>query len=215
MPEEQAQQARRHQKLNRSSVLDEYRDQIERVFYDTEGNCEGNCVNVREVFTELHPDIQPLLRLLQWYYCKEGFRSRQRNTRAAKHTRSIETPPGFEVQIDFGEKTVLVNNEPTVIHFLLQFWNTAEKFMPCSTQPKTSRRGFTGWNKHSCASAASRDTLFVTTRKPLFINRRSMAGRLSTTSVSRQFVAIVVRILKIANPTTRRRKARWNVLLAM
>lgn len=115
MPEEQAQQARRHQKLNRSSVLDEYRDQIERVFYDT----EGNCVNVREVFTELHPDIQPSLRLLQWYCRKEGFRSRLCKTRAAKHTRSIETPPGFEVQIDFGEKTVLVNNEPTVIHFFV------------------------------------------------------------------------------------------------
>ena len=98
MPEEQAQQARRCQKLNRSSVLDEYRDQIERVFYDT----EGNCVNVREVFAKLHPDIQPSLRLLQWYYRKEGFRSRLRNTRASKHVRSIETSPGFEVQIDFG-----------------------------------------------------------------------------------------------------------------
>ena len=30
MPEEQAQQARKHQMLNRSSVLSEYRDQIER-----------------------------------------------------------------------------------------------------------------------------------------------------------------------------------------
>ena len=30
MPEEQAQQARRHQMLNRSSILSEYRDQIER-----------------------------------------------------------------------------------------------------------------------------------------------------------------------------------------
>ena len=29
MPEEQAQQARTHQKLNRCSILDEYRDQIE------------------------------------------------------------------------------------------------------------------------------------------------------------------------------------------
>lgn len=113
MPEEQAQQARRYQKLNRSSVLDEYRDQIERVFYDT----EGNCVNVREVFAKLHPDIQPSLRLLQWYCRKEGFRSRLRNTRASKHVRSIETSPGFEVQIDFGEKTVLVNGQPTAIHF--------------------------------------------------------------------------------------------------
>ena len=39
MPEEQAQQARTHQKLNRRSILDEYRAQIERTFYDTEGNC--------------------------------------------------------------------------------------------------------------------------------------------------------------------------------
>ena len=45
MPEEQAQQARTHQKLNRCSILDEYRDQIERIFYDT----EGNCVNVSSV----------------------------------------------------------------------------------------------------------------------------------------------------------------------
>lgn len=113
MPEEQAQQARTHQKLNRCSILDEYRDQIERIFYDT----EGNCVNVQEVFAKLHPEMQPSLRLIQWYCQKEGFRSCLRHTRATKHTRSIETPPGFEVQIDFGEKTVSVNSEPTTIHF--------------------------------------------------------------------------------------------------
>ena len=62
MPEEQAQQARTHQKLNRCSILDEYRDQIERIFYDT----EGNCVNVQEVFAKLHPEMQPSLRLIQW-----------------------------------------------------------------------------------------------------------------------------------------------------
>ena len=71
MPEEQAQQARTHQKLNRCSILDEYRDQIERIFYDT----EGNCVNVQEVFAKLHPEMQPSLRLIQWYCQKEGFRS--------------------------------------------------------------------------------------------------------------------------------------------
>ena len=113
MPEEQAQQARTRQKLNRCSILDEYRDQIEKIFYDT----EGNCVNVQEVFAKLHPEMQPSLRLIQWYCQKEGFRSCLRHTRATKHTRSIETPPGFEVQIDFGEKTVSVNSEPTTIHF--------------------------------------------------------------------------------------------------
>ena len=61
--------------------------------------------------------MQPSLRLIQWYCQKEGFRSCLRHTRATKHTRSIETPPGFEVQIDFGEKTVSVNSEPTTIHF--------------------------------------------------------------------------------------------------
>lgn len=61
--------------------------------------------------------MQPSLRLIQWYCQKEGFRSCLRHTRATKHTRSIETSPGFEVQIDFGEKTVSVNSEPTTIHF--------------------------------------------------------------------------------------------------
>ena len=61
--------------------------------------------------------MQPSLRLIQWYCQKEGFRSCLRHTRATQHTRSIETSPGFKVQIDFGEKTVSVSSEPTTIHF--------------------------------------------------------------------------------------------------
>lgn len=204
MPEEQAQQARTHQKLNRCSILDEYRDQIERIFYDT----EGNCVNVQEVFAKLHPEMQPSLRLIQWYCQKEGFRSCLRHTRATKHTRSIETSPGFEVQIDFGEKTVSVNSEPTTIHFLLRLWGTAEKSMPCSTKPQTLKRGRTVWSKHSCTLAVFRDTWFVITRKPSFINRQPMVNQSSTTSDSKQFVATGVRILKPVSPTIQRKKAK-------
>ena len=92
--------------------------------------------------------------------------------------------------------------------FLLRLWGTAEKSMPCSTKPKTLKRGRTVWSKHSCTLAVFRDTWFVITRKPSFINRQPMVNQSSTTSDSKQFVATGVRILKPVSPTIQRKKAK-------
>ncbi len=115
MTEAQADQARCHQHMHRACQLDPVRDFVETAFWDTDGNCQ----NVVELL-EQKLNIKSSLRTVQWY-CKNRLNVRSQYSLKkdvqAKHPYRIETGPGEEVQIDFGEKDVNVNGIRRRVHF--------------------------------------------------------------------------------------------------
>lgn len=115
MDPEQSRQAMCKQSLNRSSILDAHKDYITEKFWEVEGNCQNLC---EELLRE--KNLQVNLRTLQWY-CKHKLPVRREfrlaHSSKAQHPHRIETAPGEEVQIDFGEKDVLVDGKPQRIHF--------------------------------------------------------------------------------------------------
>lgn len=115
LTDSEAKQMMSRQSLKRASKLLKYKDDISDAFTST----DGNCVNVLEVLKTLHPEATVSLRTLQWFCKKNDFRRGLENSRAAKHTKRIETDPGFEVQIDFGEKDVFIDNVRTRVHFFV------------------------------------------------------------------------------------------------
>lgn len=120
---------------NRSSSLDVHKDLIEQIFWEA----NGNCVCVHEVLES--KGIYCKLITLQWY-CREklGLRRalRLKKTSAAKHPERIETGPGEEIQIDFGEKDVTIGGRTVRVHFFVGVLGYSRrlfvKFFACENQ---------------------------------------------------------------------------------
>lgn len=111
---EQAQQAMSKQTVHRVSQLDAHYDRIVQVFWDT----DGNCPNMLEVLES--EGITCSLRTLQWFCKRHDLRRQQKNLlNSQRHPKRIETLPGEELQIDFGEKEVLVNGIYHRVHFFV------------------------------------------------------------------------------------------------
>lgn len=110
------QERKEHDRAHKDCFLDAYKDKVEDAFW----RAEGNCVNVQEILEE-EEHLSCSLRTLQWYCKKKEFRKAWLDylDEQAKHGQYIETPPGDEVQIDFGEKVVLLGGVPTRVHFFV------------------------------------------------------------------------------------------------
>ena len=115
MPDAQVNQARSHQHMIRECQLDSVKDYIEEKFWEVEGNCR----NLQEQLSS-ERNMQVNLRTLEWY-CQNKLDVRRQfdlaHSSRAGHPYRIETEPGQEVQIDFGEKKVVVGEELRKIHF--------------------------------------------------------------------------------------------------
>ena len=120
---------------NRPSSLDAHKTLIERIFWEA----NGNCVCVREALES--KGIACKLVTLQWY-CREKLGLRRQlklqRSRATKHPNRIETTPGEEIQIDFGEKDISIGGRTIRLHFFVGVLGYSRrifvKFFTCENQ---------------------------------------------------------------------------------
>lgn len=145
MSNAQADEARNHQHMKRSSQLDPVKDFVEMAFWDTDGNCQ----NVKELLeTKLH--IKVSLRTLQWY-CKNKLNVRSqyalKKDIQAKHPYRIETDPGQEIQIDFGEKDVNVGGVVRRVHFFTATLGYSRRIYAAFFYCENKEAWFTGFER--------------------------------------------------------------------
>ena len=85
---------------------------VRKLFYD----CKGNCSAMLRFVEDVIGAEQPGLRTRQ-KFCTP-FRLELRQSRLTK-TERFETPPGHQMQIDFGEDDVCVGGETVRVHFFV------------------------------------------------------------------------------------------------
>ena len=135
MPEAEVKRLLDGERRQRASYLDEHKDLIEKIFFES----KGNCINIQEVLET--KGVHCPLVTLQWY-CREKLALRRilklRQASAALHPARIETDPGNEIQIDFGEKDVLIDGQETRVHFFIGVLGYSRrmyvKFFACENQ---------------------------------------------------------------------------------
>lgn len=89
--------------------LEDHADGIRDLFLE----CQGHCVPLqRKLKTEFNVDVH--LRTLQ-RFCKD-FRV---SLKKSLEQRPYETAPGYQMQIDFGEKDVVIDGETCRVHFIV------------------------------------------------------------------------------------------------
>ena len=88
-------------------AMEAKREEVKKLFYD----CKGNCSAMHRFVKDTIGVEAPSLRTLQ-KFCKP-FRLELRQSRLTK-TGRFETPPGHQMQIDFGEDDVCVGGEGLV-----------------------------------------------------------------------------------------------------
>lgn len=90
-------------------IMEEKQEAVKKLFYD----CRGNCSVMHRFVKEIIGMDPPSLRTLQTF-CMP-FRLELRQSRLTR-TGRFETPPGHQMQIDFGEEDVCVGGEMVRIH---------------------------------------------------------------------------------------------------
>lgn len=98
---------------SKRTFLNEHRDEIKKMYFEH----EGYCVPLqRTILQQFHEDIN--IRMLE-RFCK-GFREAMKQEVSAMYrTVRYETEPGDQLQIDFGEKEILLGNESTKVYFFV------------------------------------------------------------------------------------------------
>ena len=87
-------------------------EDIRKLFYDCRGNCSAMLRFVKDAISVEPPSLRTLQK-----FCRP-FRLELRQSRLTK-TERFETPPGHQMQIDFGEDDVLVGGEIVRVHFFV------------------------------------------------------------------------------------------------
>lgn len=126
--------------------------------------CELRCPPLQRLIRNQY-DQEISLRMLE-RFCQPMLEEARRQVYLEEPVGRFETGPGQHLQIDFGEKDVLVNGEKVHLHFFVCK-------LGYSPRPITSRLrklGSTAWNRHSVTLGVFRAASFVTTQAVLSAN---------------------------------------------
>ena len=111
-------------------AMEAKREEVKKLFYD----CKGNCSAMHRFVKDTIGVEAPSLRTLQ-KFCKP-FRLELRQSRLTK-TGRFETPPGHQMQIDFGEDDVCVGGEGLVHCHACS--SSMSRGASCTTKPPRRR----------------------------------------------------------------------------
>lgn len=109
---------------------------IRKLFYDCRGNCSAMLRFVKDAISVEPPSLRTLQK-----FCRP-FRLELRQSRLTK-TERFETPPGHQMQIDFGEDDVLVGGEIVRVHFFVARMSYSRRILPEPTFRKIRETGLT------------------------------------------------------------------------
>ena len=93
-------------------AMEANREDIRKLFYDCRGNCSAMLRFVKDAISVEPPGLRTLQK-----FCTP-FRLELLQSRLTK-TERFETPPGHQMQIDFGEGDVCVGGETVRVHFFV------------------------------------------------------------------------------------------------
>ena len=105
-------------------------EDIRKLFYDCRGNCSAMLRFVEDAISVEPPSLRTLQK-----FCTP-FRLELLQSRLTK-TERFETPPGHQMQIDFGEGDVCVGGETVRVHFFVAKMSFHAGFLPSPTFRRT------------------------------------------------------------------------------
>lgn len=103
---------------------------VRKLFYDCRGNCSAMLRFMKDAISMEPPGLRTLQK-----FCTP-FRLELLQSRLTK-TERFETPPGHQMQIDFGEDDVCVGGETVRVHFLSPSCRIHAGFLPSPTFQRT------------------------------------------------------------------------------
>lgn len=140
-------------KSEQARWLQDKRERLRQEFFDSGCNCAVVQRNLQE------QGVRIGLRQLQRF--SEPLRLQYKYVR--KYCRRYETAPGDHMQIDFCEKTVMVNDEAVKIHVFVAILLSPDGFLPKLTLRKIKLHGLMALNRHFSSSRRVREHLSATT----------------------------------------------------